>query len=180
MRAWRATVPDGLRGWLKARENETYQYGHVSLEKSKAEFFRDAFLHDHDSLHEVMALGGVPAYTLYRRPGAEVQCDRGLWDRLPEEVRLASVVEEASVLALERSQIPFPGQWTPEQSFLFALEKACTSITSGWWREYAWEHYDAVVALWRKERADYVELFRSGLANGLVRPSGPPRSPDDH
>lgn len=75
------------------------------------------------------------------------------------------------MLALERSQIPHPGKWTPEKSFMFALEKVCTSITSGWWREYAWEHHEDAVSLYESARTDYVDRFKQALAAGVVRPA---------
>ncbi len=80
--------------------------------------------------------------------------------------RLYGVLEEAYVLALERSQIPFAGKVTPRQSFDIAIEKVCTSITSGWFREFAWENYDKVVELYRD---DYVEKFKAGVDKGIVK-----------
>jgi hypothetical protein len=50
-------------------------------------------------------------------------------------------MEETYVLALERSLIPFPGKMQPRDAFKLALQKVCTSITSGWFREYAWNNY---------------------------------------
>ena len=46
------------------------------------------------------------------------------------------------VLTIERSLVPYPGKKTPEQAYLMALEKVCTSITSGWFREFVWENYE--------------------------------------
>jgi hypothetical protein len=93
--------------------------------------------------------------------------DRDKWDNLDYETKLNSVIEEATVLALERSQIPFRGKVDPHRSFLIALEKVCTSISSGWWREFAWENYDEAA---RRYDPAYVRRFDLGVVEGRVRP----------
>ncbi len=83
-----------------------------------------------------------------------------------EAVRLAGVLEESYVLALERSQVPFKGKLAPKTSFMIALEKVCTSITSGWFREYAWENYNKVLALYDP---NYVKKFWEAVDNEVVK-----------
>lgn len=174
MRKIGVIVPDELRDFLKFREKETYWYAHPKLNASKDEFFDEKFgvkyTYDHDSIHRCVAGSKPPAYTLFKKPGSEVMCDRSLFFACPEEERLRSVAEEAYVLALERSQVPHPGVWTPWRSFEFALMKVCTSITSGWWREYAYDHYDQVLSLYDDK---YVERFWKGVNDGIVVPLKP-------
>jgi len=44
--------------------------------------------------------------------------------------------------------------------FEMALMKVCTSITSGWFREYAWENYQKVLDLYDSlGEDDYVKRF---------------------
>lgn len=74
------------------------------------------------------------------------------------------------MLALERSQIPHAGNITPHASFLIALQKVCTSITSGWFREFAWEHYHEVRALYRDT---YVPRFWEHARLGKVKLHSP-------
>lgn len=174
LRAAGFSVPPHLKDWLKQREKETYAYAHPKLNQSKMGFFAGdgvPYIYDHDSIHCAMAINaGLPAYTLYQKDGSEVAVDKRKWDALPIETQVASVVEESLVLALERSQIPAPGGLTPDAAFDRALMKVCTSITSGWWREFAWEHYDDARAMrqrvigWR----NYTTLFRVALARGIV------------
>lgn len=173
MRIAGARIPDHLREWYLRRVKETYNYSHPKLNQSKMGFFSgDAvpYRYDHDSIHVAMARGSVPAYVLYKKDGADVQVDRSKWDALPDETKLDSVVEESCVLALERSQIPASGVLTPEASFLLALKKVCTSITSGWWREYAWENYDLAVTHWAAHWSDYVPRLHAAVASGIVKP----------
>lgn len=170
LRSMGAVIEDEVL--LKQREKETYTYAHPNLGRDKTKFFdpREVqYKYDHDSIHTTMAIEkGVPAYTKYQpaeRKG--VMTSRQMFDGLPLEVRLNGVLEETYVLALERSQIPFRGTVEPEKSFKMALQKVCTSITSGWFREFAWEHYDEVLALYDPK---YVEKFDIGVAAGTVLP----------
>ena len=169
LRQLHCEVPLELRGWLKRREAETYDYGHPNLGQGKRDFFSGdgiEYVWDHDSLHEAVKLGPVPAYTLFREDGAEVRVSRAKWEKLSHDVKLSSVLEESYVLALERSQVPFNFRPSPEESFNIALEKVCTSITSGWWREWAWEHHDEALAAYDPS---YVAKFRRGVETKLVR-----------
>jgi len=128
--------------YLKRME-ETYDYSHPSLNKSKEKFFSGDgvnYVYDHDSIHESVKICDVPAYT--RFSSGEVLSSRIRFESLPFEYRLDAVREESMVLAIERSLVPFPGEKTPKEAYLMALEKVCTSITSGWFREFAWENYE--------------------------------------
>lgn len=159
----------GLEDLLAAREKETYTYAHPKLDVKKTTFFNPEqvpYTWDHDSIHRAMALRpGVPAYTFFQ--DGEVRVSKEKWDALPIHTKLCSVLEESYVLALERSQIPFRGKVSPKASFLMALEKVCTSISSGWWREFAWEHYDDVLGMYSD---DYVGAFDRGVADGTILP----------
>ena len=70
------------------------------------------------------------------------------------------------VLALERHQIPNDFRPHPKKSFDMALMKVCTSITSGWFREWAWENYDQVQGLFNPA---YVDWFKAGVEDGTVK-----------
>lgn len=142
---------------------------HPKLNTNKNYFFEDADykVFDHDTIHQAIALGPLPAYTLMQ--DGEVWCSKEKWDNLTQEQKLNCVKEEASVLALERSIIPalflgkaFRGaQWAYE----YALGKVCTTITSGWFREFAIEHYEIAV----QDRPDFVSMFFDGVKNKTVK-----------
>lgn len=173
-------ITDG--SWFKKREAETYVYKHPKLDVSKQDFFAGDgvnYVYDHDSLHEAVALLNQlhynsatdttyneprPAYTFYMKDGAAVMTDKEKFFAVEDKIRLYGVYEEACVLALERSQIPHglgkEGGPTPRWSFEMALMKVCTSITSGWFREFAWENYDKVLDLYEQlGDDDYIKRF---------------------
>lgn len=154
--------------WLKAREKETLGK-HPNLNQDKRSFFSGDsinYIYDHDTIHEAMKRGEVPAYRLFQKDGAQVAVDRSKFEKLTLREKLNSVLEESLVLALERSQIPFDFKPKPKASFDKALMKVCTSITSGWWREFAWEHYYDVQAIYPE---DYVSVFQKAVQEGVVK-----------
>lgn len=170
LRAAGAEITPRYEEFFKRREAETYSYAHPKLNVSKDGFFTGdgvEYVYDHDSIHEAVKHLDRPAYLYYKHDDADVMCAKDKFFAADEMVRLYGVLEESYVLALERSQIPHHRKLTPRQSFEIALMKVCTSITSGWFREYAWENYELVDALyddkyaqrfWAKVRAQKVRL----------------------
>lgn len=157
------TLNEELQDIMLQRQKETLSYNHPRLDVSKQEFFNDdIYTYDHDTIHETVALADRPAYTFYMKEGSQVMTSREKFESLPEVIKLAGVYEETCVLALERSQIPNNFEKVhPRDSFMIALEKVCTSITSGWFREYAWENYYKVVSMYKTlGHDDYINRFK--------------------
>lgn len=172
MRSVNATIDPDIMPWYKKREKDTYVYGHPNLNQRSKTFFDPnqgvTYKYDHDTIHLAMARDPLtPAYSKFKDDLAEVKVSKKKFFELDLETQLDSVMEESYVLALERSQIPFPGVLEPKKSFLIALEKVCTSIASGWWREFAWEHYDMAV---ERYSDSYIDKFRAGVDSGLIKP----------
>jgi hypothetical protein len=163
-------VPLALEEWAKKREKESLKPS-PKLNQPKEGFFADHVrsVYDHDSIHEAMATWDEPVFRLFQKDGAEVMVDREKWDRLTDAKKVYSVVEETMVIALERHQIPNDFAPDPRESFRKALQHVCTSLSSGWWREYAWQNYDRVLELMP---ADYVARFRARLSEGVIKPYG--------
>lgn len=161
---------------FKLRESESYDYAHPKLNVTSKDFFNGDgvnYIYDHDSIHEAVAIMERPAYTFYMKDGSEVMTSKEKFFGVAEGYRMYGVYEESCVLALERSQIPHglgkEGGPSARWSFEMALMKVCTSITSGWFREYAWENYDKVMALYNHfGEGDYIERFKRNGA--LLRP----------
>jgi hypothetical protein len=180
LRAAGVTLGTELEELLPKREAETYTYAHPKLDVSKSAFFDGdgvPYIYDHDSIHLTQALtyketgnhantlcpeiALYPAYTFYMKDGAAVMTSKEKFMAQDEIIRLRGVYEESCVLALERSQIPFPDA-SPRKSFEYALMKVCTSITSGWFREFAWENYQKVLDIYEKEGEDgYLKRFNA-------------------
>lgn len=165
-----AKVRQEYEAFLKLREKETYNYAHPKLNTTKENFFKDdglEYVWDHDDIHKSVARYDRPAYTYYLKDGEQVQCSKKKFFEAPRHIQLAGVVEEAAVLAVERSLVPHPGVWTPEYAWRFALAKVCSSITSGWFREFAYENCLEILKLYP---AGYWEKFQQDIADGKVKP----------
>ena len=173
LRLFGAKIDPAHEEFYKERMRVTYDYGHPKLDQTKKDFFSDdgiKYVYDHDSIHEAVKHMPRPAYNYYKPDENEVYCSKELFFANQEHVRLYGGLEEAYVLALERSQIPFPNHWSPRKSFDFALMKVCTSITSGWFREFCWENYDKIRDLYDDR---YVERFWQAVEAGIVKHHDP-------
>lgn len=169
-------VPE-LSEWFKQRESETYYYQHPNLNRSKSEFFDTegvVYAYDHDTIHEAIAVLDHPAYTYFKPVDSEVYCSKEMFESLDENTKLLAVIEESCVLSLERSIIPYGFKDNSREMFLFALQKVCTSITSGWFREYAWENYNQAVELYDQLDSQsanwYYSKFVTALILGKIKP----------
>lgn len=154
--------------FAEAREKLTLQsQTKYKLDTNKSKFFTDnvPYVYDHDSLHEAVKLLHKPAYQYYMQDGAEVMCSKEKFFAQPLHVQLSGVFEEACVLALERAIIPHGTD--PNKAFKIALEKVCTSITSGWFRGFAWENYGMVKNMFDAEFL--MQRYTNGLADGTIK-----------
>jgi len=165
-----AKVRPEYESFLKLRESETYTYTHPKLNQGKDTFFADdniSYVWDHDTIHESVARFDRPAYTYYMKDGEQVMTSKEKFFACPREIQLAGVVEEAAVLAIERSLVPHPGVWTPEYAWKFALAKVCSSITSGWFREFGYDNLPEIVKMFP---TGYWEKFQEDCEAGKVKP----------
>ncbi len=164
-----AKVRPEYQEFLKLREKETYTYLHPKLNTTKDQFFQDDGIKyevEHDDIHESVKRFDKPAYAYYLKDDEEVLCDKSKFFNISHSIRIAGVVEEAATLAIERSLIPH-GTWTAKQAWVFALAKVCTSITSGWFRKFAFENVFEVLNNYPE---GYWEKFQQDRASGKVRP----------
>lgn len=172
MRSLGAEIPAELEDVFKLREKETYDYSHPNLDVKSKDFFKGdevPYVYDHDTIHEAVAVLGVPAYKSYMKDDSEVMTSKEKFFEQENHIRLLGVYEESCVLALERSQIPFNFEVPARQSFVMALSKVCTSITSGWFREYAWENFGVVMKFYDSMgETDYIERFKANQE--IVKP----------
>lgn len=165
MRSLGAVIPAELEDVFKLREKETYDYSHPNLDVKSKDFFKGdevPYVYDHDTIHEAVAVLGVPAYKSYMKDDSEVMTSKEKFFEQENHIRLLGVYEESCVLALERSQIPFNFEVPARQSFVMALSKVCTSITSGWFREYAYESFHIVMKFYESMgEDDYIQRFHA-------------------
>jgi len=168
-------IPEEWMEFFKEREKDTYNYSLPKLNVKKDDFFNEEVtsvfqLYDHDTLHEALKHLERPAYTYFKPEDEEVWCSRYMFEQCREGIKLYSVLEESLVLACERSLTCYPDA-KPRKAFETALMKVCTSIASGFWREYAWNNYEKVIALYETlyPNDEYYGRVLEGVQNGVVK-----------
>lgn len=123
----------------------------------------------HDDIHEVMAHHDRPVFTMMQRDPSKAWCEKDMFFALPFEYQVQAVQEEAYVIALERYIIPQYGDdWNNYfESYKKALKRICTSLTSGWFRDFAIENYDKAVEWYNP---NFVKKFKDAVDSGRVKP----------
>lgn len=118
-----------------------------SLKKSKREFFDDYVTkyYEHDDIHYATCYYNEPIYEKLKPDPDMVWCSRKLWNDLAHDDKIRCVREEAYTIALERYIIPKmkTGETPPPAKFSFywSLERICTTLTSGWFRDFAIDNW---------------------------------------
>lgn len=163
--------------WNKLRKEETKARSKVkapSLEMSNSDFFRQKKLivdhyYPHDVYHWAVAYQDKPLFTKMKIDHNKAKCEKHLFEKMTHQEKLNCVREETMVIALERYIIP-KRKKDLDDAYLSALERVCTTLTSGWFREFALNHYHEL-----KERdLDYLKKFNENLvwAQGKVEQGG--------
>lgn len=134
-----------------------FPISHPNLNVTKDEFFNDGIIrkYDHDYLHELISYYKKPLYLKIQNTNDEVICCAYKWDKLPYEDQLKCVAEEVYVTALERFiciDNPMPYQLAYSKS----LDKVCTTMCSGWFRDFAIDNYPEIQSLYNDQKIIYV------------------------
>lgn len=130
---------------------------------TKEEFFDDFVVKyvEHDAIHQMVAHKEFPMYHYMQKDHTLVECHKELWEEFSHEDKLHCVMEECYVIALERHIIPtLKGDRVGlnyHDAFKWALMRVCTTLCSGWFREYAIDHYFEVLNSYNKE---YYKLLK--------------------
>lgn len=112
------------------------------------------FIHDH--IHEVMKHNDIPVYRMMQLDNTKAWCEKDMFFELPYEYQVQCVQEEGYVIALERYIIPQAGDNcnNPLAAYKDAVKRICTTLTSGWFRDFAIENYDEVIKRFNPEFVD--------------------------
>jgi hypothetical protein len=130
---------------------QEFRASNPKLTKSNDDFFTDRVVkkYDHDWLHEIVAVGENPIYTQLKYEGKEdiAWCEKDLWDKLDQKTKLTCVWEETCVITLERFLIPEGIGFSPRLTYYSALKKVCTTLSSGWFRDFAIQNFHELMQM---------------------------------
>lgn len=130
-----------------------------NLMKPTQEFFSDYVVkkYDHDWLHELYAYNEVPMYIKMQRDNTLAWCHKDMWDTFSYLEKLQCVAEEVYVISTERFLVPSEFTFPRKTAFMKSLEKVCTTLCSGFFRDFAIENYPQIVDMFDFRRFSEVE-----------------------
>ena len=122
--------------------------------QSKTDFFDDAVkkIYDHDYLHTLVAFDSVPIYVKMLRDPSLAWCEKSVWDTFTDSEKTRCVAEETYVIAIERFMVPSNWKTPAKLAYMKALNKVCTTLCSGWFRDWAIDHYPDVLELFSHQK----------------------------
>lgn len=172
MKSLGAQIQDSYKEFYNLRKQESYgNQKFPKLNVDKKDFFVNdnqlQYTYEHDDIHKAIALQDRPAYLYYNKEGSEVLSDKKRFFECSEQIRINGCIEEACVLAIERSLVPHPGIMSPKQAWHYALMKMCFGIVSGFFRDYCYDHMYKIL---KQYPENYFDRFNVAVENGLVRP----------
>ncbi len=134
--------------------HEQYPQKHPKLNVPVDEFFDDYVTKkfNHDWLHEVVAYHQQPLYKSLQNDVESAWCKLDLWKKLSYKDKVLCVTEEVTVIAVERFLVPTDWQTPAKLAFMKSLEKVCTTLCSGWFRDFAIDNYPQIVQEFSQER----------------------------
>ena len=138
----------------------------------------------HDEIHDAVKYSDAPMFTKAKTDINKAILNKKLFDDFNYEDKCRLVREEAYVIALERTIIK---EWLNKttlvkcgllepkkamidktlalKAYRIALMKICTTLTKGWFRDFAIKNYNVI----SKPDVDYVVLFLTAVASGKLR-----------
>lgn len=148
--------------YYKRRTEATMQMfskGNPNLMQKKDDFFDDAVekKYDHDHLHELFAYYDKPLYIRLLRNKELAWCDKDKWDYLSHQDKILCVAEETQVIAAERFCVPNEWKYNTKRAYFAALKKVCTTLTSGWFRDFAIDNYPEIISVYDPNKFEFVK-----------------------
>jgi hypothetical protein len=146
---------------------EQFPFNHPKLDVTVSEFFDDFVIkkYDHDAIHRVVAFNDAPMYTKMQPNPEMAWCAKDMWDEFSDMEKRQCVAEEALVISIERFLVPSNWKKSYRLSYMKSLEKVCTTLCSGWFRDYAIDNYPAIADLF--DSADFGEFKEKILTTVL-------------
>lgn len=153
---------------LRRKEAEARSKRRINLNMSNEAFFDKSQksvsrVYDHDSIHHSICFYDEPLHNRMRPDPKKAATSLKLFRKMPHLDQIRAVQEEAMVIALERIIIPalqtsvILTADTIETAYRWAIMRISTTLTKGWFRDFAIEHHPEVVSL---HGYDFVTKFR--------------------
>ena len=115
-----------------------------NLNQPNDDFFNDPVekKYNHDWVHELAAHYDKPLYTRMKRDFSLAKCERDMWEGFDYRDKVLTCLEEAYVIATERCMVPNEWNFNRLKAMNVAITKLCTTLTSGWFRDFCIDNWD--------------------------------------
>ena len=113
--------------------------------------------YDHDWLHELFAYHDQPLYVRLLRDPNLAWCDKDKWETLSDEEKLQCTAEEVYVISTERFLVPNDWKYPAKRAFMKSTDKVCTTLCSGWFRDFAIDNYPKVLQMFDQQKFNAVQ-----------------------
>lgn len=156
----------------KDEVKERFDKRSPSLRMTNDEFFNRSkivvgYIFEHDDIHQAIKHYEKPVYEMMKTDFEQAWCEKDMFNALPHEYKIKCVQEEAYVIALERYIVLGKGNYqNPFVAYKDALARICTTLCSGFFREFALHNYKEIV---EQYSSNYIAKFQYALEHGLVR-----------
>ena len=148
---------------------QAYPQPNPNLNQTVQAFFDDAVTkkYSHDWLHELYAYEDKPLYTKLQKNPELAWCSKDLWYNLSAEQKLQCVAEEAYVIATERFLVPADWKFPAKLAYLKAVDKICTTLCSGYFRDHAIDNYTEILNIYSDDKIQKVHgiILETSLTN---------------
>jgi hypothetical protein len=126
----------------------------------------------HDDMHLAVSHYDRPLYERMQKDKTLAICDKLMWEGFSFDDKCKCILEEAYVISLERKILPmiFGGgkYYTPLQAFNWSLMRICTTLCSGWFRQFATDNYFRVKEYYNDNYvSDFLEMVDNGYINKI-------------
>ncbi|CAB5383710.1 unnamed protein product [Rhizophagus irregularis] len=116
----------------------------------------------HDDIHELVKYGEHPIYESLKIDKSKTLIEKSLFEKIDYQTKLNCVKEEAMTIALERYLIPMVSK-NQETSYNLALARICTTLSKGWFCQFAIDNYPKLSNLDKDFHYNDYEINRSGI-----------------
>jgi len=104
----------------------------------------------HDRIHEILKIFDAPVHTMAKQDQSKALMDKDLFFKLSDQYQIAAIKEEAMVIGTERVLMPkfFRHEHIDmddiRAAYFYGLKRVSTTLTSGWFREFAIDNWPRV------------------------------------
>jgi hypothetical protein len=153
--------------------SERVKQNKINLNQTNSEFFNKSEkiikrIYEHDDIHKIVAYYDTPMYERVKQDKDKAYIPKNNFDNLSLDDKIKMAREECYAIALERKIIPIienNGTFDEKKSFQYAIQRICTTLTSGFFKEFVIENYPLII----NYDKDFSTIFIESVLNNKIK-----------